>query len=696
MGVSMKNKFFKKVPKIKKKEQSKFKLSFNLSIRFKLIFSYVLLVALIGFAVGYTFMQMMEINARVSFYERIMGIDVTLNKTIVLQNSYEALPDEAVKEEILKNLKALEEEANRLKKMNTDSKTSADLSNILTGITKYTNEFGNISEMLIERQAIISSMNLISDNFGRGVYEAIDISINRLEEESSLDNEKMKDLQSLYLLKANIEAIRRIEKEYLLTNVKKTMDQVNPVIESTRLAMNSLSNSVELEVINNIWKSFDESLSEYEENVKALLSVNSNYNLKKGTLKSSTEFIARSAMDASLKQTIAIEALKKDAAQNSLKVLIIAIVFGISIGIVNLKATIGPLDKFKKDLVAATEERDLNKVITVKRRDEFFSLAEAFNAYNSMIRAVLMDVDDNSGKLECLAGDVENQVKDLNRFIEGISSSIQQLTASMEETNATTEEIAATTDEIEINIRDVVSQTEEGLTFAKGIKDRSDDIKKQSESAQKQASELYKGAKQTLDIAVRKAKDVEKVNALTEAIMSISDQTNLLALNAAIEAARAGDAGRGFAVVADEIRKLAAISQTSANEIQNVIGIVISSVDSLSTSANELTGFIEENVMRDYELLLGLGEQYSVDANMLEGLFAKFADKMKIMKNSVDEVHGAISSIAINIGESTDGINEVAHNVTDIVGVSDTVYNEIGNVRETSGVLKAHVEKFKI
>ena len=45
------------------------------------------------------------------------------------------------------------------------------------------------------------------------------------------------------------------------------------------------------------------------------------------------------------------------------------------------------------------------------------------------------------------------------------------------------------------------------------------------------------------------SKNVNKINELTNEILSISSQTNLLALNASIEAARAGEAGRGFAVL---------------------------------------------------------------------------------------------------------------------------------------------------
>jgi len=65
---------------------------------------------------------------------------------------------------------------------------------------------------------------------------------------------------------------------------------------------------------------------------------------------------------------------------------------------------------------------------------------------------------------------------------------------------------------------------------------------------------------------------------------------NLLALNAAIEAARAGEMGRGFAVVADEVRTLAGNSQSSSNEIDNLVKTTVSKIEELAQLIQKIDG----------------------------------------------------------------------------------------------------------
>ena len=82
----------------------------------------------------------------------------------------------------------------------------------------------------------------------------------------------------------------------------------------------------------------------------------------------------------------------------------------------------------------------------------------------------------------------------------------------------------------------------------------------------------------------------QTISNIVGTINSISEQTNLLALNAAIEAARAGEMGRGFAVVADEVRTLAGNSQSSSNEIDNLVKTTVSKIEELAQLIQRIDG----------------------------------------------------------------------------------------------------------
>ena len=202
-------------------------------------------------------------------------------------------------------------------------------------------------------------------------------------------------------------------------------------------------------------------------------------------------------------------------------------------------------------------EGDLTFRFQASRSDEFGTMARAFNGLLSQLQDTLQSVDEatdhmlaKSERLNATALQSKDTVSQLSRETESINNAIslmQQNAQTVSSTIRSSSEAAHAADQDTRNSVSVLAQT---------IKD-----------IQSQASDVDA----SVQVITELAQASEEISGVMEVIRNIAEQTNLLALNAAIEAARAGEQGRGFAVVADEVRSLASRTQSSTEEIRNMI-----------------------------------------------------------------------------------------------------------------------------
>jgi sugar diacid utilization regulator len=101
------------------------------------------------------------------------------------------------------------------------------------------------------------------------------------------------------------------------------------------------------------------------------------------------------------------------------------------------------------------------------------------------------------------------------------------------------------------------------------------------------SAELAATGNSLAQAALNADEEVQATNKILDFILDVADRTKLLGLNAAIVAAQAGVHGRGFGVVADEIRKLAANSASSVEQITAILKKIRSAIKKVSSSSNE-------------------------------------------------------------------------------------------------------------
>ena len=301
----------------------------------------------------------------------------------------------------------------------------------------------------------------------------------------------------------------------------------------------------------------------------------------------------------------------------------------------------------------AEGDGDLRVRLEVLSRDELGKLSDAFNRFLDKLQPLIREVGRVTGEVAESAQTLAGMAAANDRLITSEHAAVDQVSTAATEMSAAVHEVARNAQNAADAARSAEVQSREGA-----------EVVGATIHAIRQLAHEVESASDTIQTLEQ---ETANIGAVLAVIKGIAEQTNLLALNAAIEAARAGEQGRGFAVVADEVRALAARTQDSTKDIQQMI--------------ERLQGGVQNAVKA-----MHVGSEkarFSVErAAGVDGALSATGD-------SVARINDMAAQIATACEEQSSVTEEIARNISDIRDLS----NEAAQTSEQSTQASARLSE---
>jgi methyl-accepting chemotaxis protein len=223
------------------------------------------------------------------------------------------------------------------------------------------------------------------------------------------------------------------------------------------------------------------------------------------------------------------------------------------------------------NVAQAIANGDLTKDIKVQGKGEIDQMVTAFKRMQENLRGLVKEIKSTAGSVASTSQELASSAEEMNASTQQVSSAIQQISKGSQSQAAQVEDTANIMKEMSTSVQDVADRSKSSADTSKKMTDSAESGRKAVTDAVSKMQEIQKVVVDSASTIEGLGKRSEEISQIVDVITNITDQTNLLALNAAIEAARAGEHGRGFAVVAEEVKNLAEDSKEAAERIATMI-----------------------------------------------------------------------------------------------------------------------------
>ena len=365
------------------------------------------------------------------------------------------------------------------------------------------------------------------------------------------------------------------------------------------------------------------------------------------------------------------QAVVNKIAKTTIELAIIALIIGTVIALIITRTVTKEL-KTLNNAMDMMADGKLTYRINVKSKNELGQAEANYNVMADQISSLIKGVEEKSGVLITASQKISNVSESTTETVNQVSEAIQSVSIGA---SGQAESTQKATSEVEL----LASKLHETKAYVSDINDMSVETKQLSDQGLTIVDDLIEKGEKSKDnsrfsknVVNEMIESINKINFISDAITEITEQTNLLSLNASIEAARAGESGRGFAVVADEIRKLAEQSQSSTDEIKQIVKEISAKSVVAEKTMDESVDIIDEQ---------------NKSINDAKELFGHISDAVNALKEGLDNIASLNDQMDASRENVVKSMEDVASVSTETAAASEEVSASAEEVNATMHTL---------